>query len=87
MTKADYDELVRLRDAHMKCVVAQYQPDDEPFGASQIPERRDYGWFFRDTTIIVTVTKGTLTFISPNDIEPLNIAAAIAEYERAREGK
>ena len=68
ITKADYDELVRLAGIHKEWI---FGLDGNRTVASGV-----FGY--------VPVKKGTFEFVTPDTI-PINIAAAIAEYERAQE--
>ena len=68
MTKADYDELVRLAGIHKEWIFG--------LDGNRIVASGAFGY--------VPVKKGTFEFVTPDTI-PINIAAAIAEYERAQE--
>ena len=71
VTKADYDELVRLRDERY-CTVVFRDPKAHTIEALGFMESG-------------LASEGTLEFIQ--DGQAIYIAAAIAEYERAQEGK
>jgi len=86
MTKADYDELVRRRSDGFK-YIARDLYCGKLYAYMKKPKRYEQifalsGRFPSEGCELVK--KGTFEFIKWED-EPLNIAAAIAEYERAQE--
>jgi len=69
MTKADYDELVRLRDQGCTAIIKKIH------------------WIVWGESKEFYLSTGFNPDLIPNESKKLNIAAAIAEYERAQEGK
>jgi hypothetical protein len=82
MTKADYDELVRLRDAG--CIFAFCNGKGHRFGTSDYPMNPECPTISL-RSVFRGASKNTLLFI--DECEVIEIAAAIVEYERAQEGK
>ena len=84
MTKADYDELVRLRDEGFKYICKALNntliaSDDPPI---MVQNR----WTYAPFTVFRRITNSSLENVI-SYCAALVIAAAIAEYERAKEGK
>ena len=84
ISKLDYDELVRLRDDGCKYVA---RDSDGAIGGFEKKPRRTKKYWSDGKPESWTPSCIDHLYCVTWNTEPLNIAAAIAEYERAREGK